>query len=32
MYMIGIKKLKRTGDPEINKQNIQPGYKNGIWH
>ena len=27
------KKTKtKTGDPETNNKNIQPGYRNGIWH
>ena len=26
------KEWKRTGNPEINNKNIQPGFKNGISH
>ena len=26
------KNEKETGDPDINDKNIQPEYRNGIWH
>ena len=25
-------KIKRTGDPDTKKRNMQPRYMNGIWH
>ena len=29
---VSTKKWKRTGNPNTNNKNIQPGYRNGIWH
>ena len=31
MYMDDLLKIKRSWEPDANKKNIQPGYRNGIW-